>query len=159
MPVPTRFGGPDEIVERDLRPAERAKLDTMVKALINRPGLSLGLEGGFDGPADTFALRRLKLAQLVRARIWQEVRATNPNLPPPDKIQLSPEAYDALWKKNQAYFEKKFGVDLTGRPTMITVRGRCRAEDGGIHTDSVTWRSSRSTSWPSLPTPRCGWRR
>ena len=34
--------------------------------------------------------------------------------------------------------EKKFGVDLKGRPTMITVRGRCRAEDGGIHTDSVT---------------------
>ena len=24
--------------------------------------------------------------------------------------KLSPEAYDALWKKNQAYFEKKFGV-------------------------------------------------
>jgi GT2 family glycosyltransferase len=25
--------------------------------------------------------------------------------------KLSPEAYDALWKKNQAYFEKKFGVE------------------------------------------------
>jgi GT2 family glycosyltransferase len=24
--------------------------------------------------------------------------------------KLSPEAYDRLWKKNQAYFEKKFGV-------------------------------------------------
>ena len=24
--------------------------------------------------------------------------------------KLSPEAYDALWKKNQAYFEKKFGI-------------------------------------------------
>ncbi|MBM3540634.1 MAG: 2OG-Fe(II) oxygenase [Alphaproteobacteria bacterium] len=38
----------------------------------------------------------------------------------------------------RAAIEKKFSVDLTGRPTMITVRGRCRAEDGGIHTDSVT---------------------
>lgn len=38
----------------------------------------------------------------------------------------------------RAAIETKFGVDLTGRPTMITVRGRCRAEDGGIHTDSVT---------------------
>ena len=27
--------------------------------------------------------------------------------------KLSPEAYNALWKKNQAYFEKKFGVPWT----------------------------------------------
>ena len=30
----------------------------------------------------------------------------------------------------------KFGLDLAGRPTMITVRGRVRARDGRIHTDS-----------------------
>lgn len=30
----------------------------------------------------------------------------------------------------------KFAIDLTGRPTMITVRGHCRARDGRIHTDS-----------------------
>ncbi len=35
-------------------------------------------------------------------------------------------------------FEQKFGIDLTGRPTMFTVRGRCAEKDGGIHTDSVT---------------------
>ncbi|MBI1273255.1 MAG: 2OG-Fe(II) oxygenase [Alphaproteobacteria bacterium] len=32
----------------------------------------------------------------------------------------------------------KFGVDLSGRPTMVTVRGQCRATDGKIHTDSKT---------------------
>ncbi len=31
---------------------------------------------------------------------------------------------------------EKFGIDLTGRPIMITVRGRCRPRDGKIHTDS-----------------------
>jgi SM-20-related protein len=35
-------------------------------------------------------------------------------------------------------FAKKFDVDLTGRPTMITARGRCHARDGRIHTDSET---------------------
>ncbi len=30
----------------------------------------------------------------------------------------------------------KFGVDLMGRSKMITVRGRCAAKDGRIHTDS-----------------------
>ena len=33
-------------------------------------------------------------------------------------------------------FEEKFAVDLSGRPTITTVRGRCDAADGKIHTDS-----------------------
>jgi hypothetical protein len=34
--------------------------------------------------------------------------------------------------------ERKFAIDLAGRPTMITLRGRSDGKDGGIHTDSVT---------------------
>ena len=34
--------------------------------------------------------------------------------------------------------EQKFDVDLTGRPTMYTVRGFVREKDGEIHTDSKT---------------------
>ncbi|MGA2794338.1 MAG: 2OG-Fe(II) oxygenase [Roseiarcus sp.] len=33
-------------------------------------------------------------------------------------------------------FSEKFDLDLVGRPTMITVRGRCQEKDGRIHTDS-----------------------
>jgi hypothetical protein len=33
-------------------------------------------------------------------------------------------------------FSEKFAIDLAGRPTMITVRGRCQAKDGRIHPDS-----------------------
>jgi hypothetical protein len=35
-----------------------------------------------------------------------------------------------------AAFEEKFDVDLSERPTTLTVRGWCRARDGRIHTDS-----------------------
>jgi SM-20-related protein len=35
-------------------------------------------------------------------------------------------------------FEEKFDMDLTNRPDMITVRGRCSEKDGKIHTDSET---------------------
>jgi hypothetical protein len=35
-------------------------------------------------------------------------------------------------------FEEKFGLDLEGRPTVTTVRGRCDARDGKIHTDSTS---------------------
>ncbi len=34
--------------------------------------------------------------------------------------------------------ERKFGLDLAGRPTMITVRGHTDETDGRIHTDSKT---------------------
>jgi hypothetical protein len=33
-------------------------------------------------------------------------------------------------------FSAKFGLDLTRRPMMVTVRGRSRRKDGRIHTDS-----------------------
>jgi hypothetical protein len=35
-------------------------------------------------------------------------------------------------------FEEKFGIDLEGRPTMLTVRGRCGTRDGNIHTDATS---------------------
>ncbi len=38
----------------------------------------------------------------------------------------------------EAVFSEKFGIDLSDKPTMITVRGRCSERDGGIHTDAVT---------------------
>jgi hypothetical protein len=34
--------------------------------------------------------------------------------------------------------EQKFQIDLGGRPTMVTVRGKSDGKDGRIHTDSAT---------------------
>lgn len=34
--------------------------------------------------------------------------------------------------------EEKFVLDLSGRPTLVTVRGQSRAKDGRIHTDTRT---------------------
>jgi hypothetical protein len=38
----------------------------------------------------------------------------------------------------QEAIEAKFGIDLDGRPTMVTVRGRSDGKDGRIHTDSAS---------------------
>ena len=35
-------------------------------------------------------------------------------------------------------FEEKFGLELGGRPTTVTVRGMCGTGDGKIHTDSLS---------------------
>jgi hypothetical protein len=37
----------------------------------------------------------------------------------------------------RAVYAEKFGVDLDGRPMMVTVRARTRARDGKIHVDST----------------------
>jgi len=38
----------------------------------------------------------------------------------------------------RAAFAKKFGIDLAGRPTMVTVRGQAQLKDGSIHTDTAS---------------------
>jgi SM-20-related protein len=40
--------------------------------------------------------------------------------------------------KFRAAIERKFEIDLSGKPTMYTVRGFVREKDGSIHTDSTT---------------------
>lgn len=45
---------------------------------------------------------------------------------------------ELLGARFRSAVERKFAVDLTGRPTMYTVRGFVREKDGAIHTDSTT---------------------
>jgi len=35
-------------------------------------------------------------------------------------------------------FAEKFAIDLTSRPTMVTVRGQAQLKDGSIHTDTAS---------------------
>lgn len=59
---------------------------------------------------------------------------------PLSELQVGPglqALFDALdGPEFRAAVERKFGLDLQGRPTMFTLRGRCDARDGRIHTDS-----------------------
>jgi hypothetical protein len=45
---------------------------------------------------------------------------------------------ELLGPQFRSAIERKFAIDLTGRPTMYTVRGFVRDKDGSIHTDSTT---------------------
>ncbi len=105
-------GGGDELAfqefapgSSDPLPSELPKLATIAKALENRPALSLGLEGGYDEAADTYALKRSKLAALLRRGIWEERHEASPNIPGPDELVISPEENAAMLKK---LFDAKF---------------------------------------------------
>ena len=64
----------------------------------------------------------------------------NPGSFPLSELQVGPglqALFDAMdGPEFRKAIEQKFGLDLEGRPTMFTLRGRCDARDGRIHTDS-----------------------
>lgn len=83
----------------------------------------------------------------IRAEGFGEIVADYPDVPgpgshPPAELKISGQFAKLMDElrgaKFQAAIERKFGVDLTGRPTMYTVRGYVREKDGAIHTDSAT---------------------
>lgn len=59
---------------------------------------------------------------------------------PADTVECGPSINrlleDIRSPQMTAAIEAKLGVDLAGKPTMVTVRDRCRARDGQIHVDS-----------------------
>lgn len=80
-----------------------------------------------------------------------------PGLFPIEEVSGGP-TFDTLLKDMNsaelaAIMGEKFGVDLSGRPTMTTVRSRARARDGQIHLDAdfklVTLLLYLNDSWQS----------
>lgn len=83
----------------------------------------------------------------IKAGAMAAIHADYPRVDRPGSFPLESQSFGPAFgalidelrgEAVQAAFEQKFGLDLTGRPTMFTVRGRCSERDGGIHTDSVT---------------------
>jgi hypothetical protein len=157
-------GGGDELAYQEfvpgsseLQPAEMKKLETMAKALANRPGLSLALEGGYDGPADKYALQRRKFAAAVRAAIWEERRVIDPNIPPPEQLEIAPEAHVA--KVRQLFTTQfppgtEFGVPLAAAPVTAAPPPAPKKGLFGRVVDVVTLKALRSGEIkPSEPTP------
>ena len=83
----------------------------------------------------------------VKAEAVAAIEADYPKVEVPGSLPLASLKYGENFKRFMndiqgpemtAIIARKFGIDLAGRPTTVTVRGRCRATDGQIHTDSKT---------------------
>jgi len=83
---------------------------------------------------------------LISGDVLPAVHEDFPKIDKPGSYPLSQLSYgprfDALLDELRApsFAERvgaKLGIDLSDRPTMITVRGQCRPSDGKIHTDSA----------------------
>ncbi|HZS85159.1 MAG TPA: 2OG-Fe(II) oxygenase [Stellaceae bacterium] len=81
----------------------------------------------------------------LRREAQAEIAADFPRITMPGSFPVSELAFGAAFGEFlealqgaalRDAFAAKFAIDLTGRPTMVTVRGRAQAKDGRIHADS-----------------------
>ena len=89
----------------------------------------------------------LIVERFIHPDMFAQVSADYPATPgpgshPPSELAISGHFAglmdELLGAEFRAAMEAKFGVDLTGKPTMYTVRGAVREKDGTVHTDSKT---------------------
>jgi SM-20-related protein len=89
----------------------------------------------------------LVVPEFVTAEARTAVNADYPHIEKRGSFPLSEVKYGPAFgqlikeldgPQMRSAFERKFGLDLSGRPTMTTVRGRCSEKDGQIRTDSET---------------------
>jgi hypothetical protein len=98
-------------------------------------------------PLETDPYHHIVVPQFVHPERFEDVLADFPDIRtpgsiPPSELDIRGRFAELMEEMSGDGFreavEGKFGVDLAGRPTMYTVRGRCRRTDGRIHTDSET---------------------
>ncbi|HEX4131021.1 MAG TPA: 2OG-Fe(II) oxygenase [Pirellulales bacterium] len=96
-------------------------------------------------PLVTNPFPHLVLPRFIRPEAFGGLLADYPQLDktgsfPVDSVAYGPQFNKLIEELNGPEmceaFEKKFGLELADRPTVMTVRGRCCEKDGRIHTDT-----------------------
>lgn len=111
------------------------------------PPITLDLDRFERTPLNREPFEFLIVTEFVNAAVCAGINKDYPDLTRSGSFPLSEVSYGPRFKQlvddlNGPEFcaavERKFSVNLQGRPTMLTVRGHCSEKDGKIHTDSKT---------------------
>jgi hypothetical protein len=92
-----------------LEPPEKARLQTLAKALYERPALTLQIAGACDPAADGAVLAREHLRRRVNKLRADELAAAGQPVPAVESINLEPADYARLLQK---LYERTFGTNL-----------------------------------------------
>lgn len=107
----------------------------------------LNIKALSDAPLATDPFEYVLVEGFVEEKDQPAILGDFPDMPdagsfPFSEIKVGPALQALTDEMNgpafRAAIEQKFGVDLSGAATMFTLRGRCDARDGRIHTDSKT---------------------
>ena len=109
--------------------------------------MTLDLERFEQTPLVREPFEYLVVPEFVKPPVREAINADYPKVNKAGSFPLSEVRFGPKFKELtddlngpefRAAVGRKFSIDLTNRPTMITVRGRCSEKDGKIHTDSKT---------------------
>jgi hypothetical protein len=116
-------GGNEDLGYEDFEPGraeltsdDDQKLETLVKALFDRPGLNLEISGSIDPVADRDGLQRVFLEKQIQLRKWQSLRKSQQATVTPDQVTLTPGEREDWVKK--LYKEAWANHQIT--PAMLT---------------------------------------
>jgi hypothetical protein len=114
----------------------------MTAPLLDLPALAAA-------PVQTQPFRHILLPHFVPPAALAQVHADLPKIArggsfPPEALKLGPTARALMADMEspalKTLIADKLGLDLSGAPTMLTLRVYCRDRDGQIHTDSAAKR-------------------
>jgi len=109
--------------------------------------MTLDLQRFEQTPLNRKPFEYLVVPEFVKPEVREAISDDYPKVKKAGSFPLSEVTFGPKFKaltddlngpEFRAAVGRKFLIDLTGRPTMITVRGRCSEKDGKIHTDSKT---------------------
>ena len=105
-------------------------LDRLATARVTQTPFRHFVAEGLLGPAELGAISRTSRT------------SAGPDCSPLAELKYGPAfarlIEDIRSPETAAIMSEKFDIDLTDKPLMITVRGRCQQKDGRIHTDTET---------------------
>lgn len=96
-------------------------------------------------PLDSVPFQHVVVRNFLRPAWQQKMYDAYPDIEqagsfPLSSVQCSAQFMELIREMDGPGFrraiEQKFGIDLAGKPTMFTVRGKCRLKDGQVHPDS-----------------------
>ena len=82
-----------------ISPEAEEKIDSLITAMIKRPGVRLNIQGNADPRDDPEAIRRRKFENLIRSQKLREMTGSGQTAVPLDEIEISPEVYPRYLKK------------------------------------------------------------
>lgn len=121
-------GGGHELSYDNFAPAStkltetnKRKLDVLVKALYNRPGLQLQISGSVDPITDRKGLQRIAFEKELRVRKWNSLGKSQRKLVTPDQLNITPKERSRLIDKlyNQALAEGRITPAIIAANTNL----------------------------------------
>jgi hypothetical protein len=159
-------GGGEELGYQEFDPgssrltaSDLQKLDTLQKALHERPALRLEITGGIDPEGDREGLQRAALDQQIRTRVWQDLNRTEQATNSVEQIALPPEIRQRWIKKlyDDAVSSGKITPEFLAAHTNLAVFATTVQPKKQSAAKGATLLLSQNPSPPKTTPPEAGY--